>query len=87
MTTNGIEKEIISIISDVAEVETNEVKIDSNLVKDLGINSIKAIEIIVALEKKYKISIRDEDVPKITTPGQIISLTESLITKRAMSNV
>ena len=87
MTTNGIEKEIISIISDVAEVETNEVKIDSNLVKDLGINSIKAIEIIVALEKKYKISIRDEDVPKIITPGQIISLTESLITKRAMSNV
>ena len=86
MTTNGIEKEIISIISDVAEVETNEVKLDSNLVKDLGINSIKAIEIIVALEKKYKISIRDEDVPKITTPGQIISLTESLITKRAMSN-
>ena len=86
MTTNGIEKEIISIISDVAEVDTNEVKLDSNLVKDLGINSIKAIEIIVALEKKYKISIRDEDVPKIITPGQIISLTESLITKRAMSN-
>ena len=86
MTTNGIEKEIISIISDVAEVDTNEVKLDSNLVKDLGINSIKAIEIIVALEKKYKISIRDEDVPKITTPGQIISLTESLITKKAMSN-
>jgi len=85
--TENVEKEITSIISDVAEVETNEVKIDSNLVKDLGINSIKAIEIIVALEKKYKISIRDEDVPKITTPGQIISLTESLITKRAMSNV
>ena len=84
--TENVEKEITSIISDVAEVETNEVKIDSNLVKDLGINSIKAIEIIVALEKKYKISIRDEDVPKITTPGQIISLTESLITKRAMSN-
>ena len=83
---DNLEKEITSIISDVAEVETNEVKIDSNLVKDLGINSIKAIEIIVALEKKYKISIRDEDVPKITTPGQIISLTESLITKRAMSN-
>ena len=84
--TENVEKEITSIISDVAEVETNEVKIDSNLVKDLGINSIKAIEIIVALEKKYKISIRDEDVPKIITPGQIISLTESLITKRAMSN-
>ncbi|MBI3399645.1 MAG: acyl carrier protein [Deltaproteobacteria bacterium] len=81
-----IEKEVISIISDVAEVDTEEVALDSDLVKDLGINSIKAIEIVVALEKKYKVSIRDEDVPKITTPGQIISLTESLITKRAMSN-
>lgn len=85
--SNNIEKEITSIISDIAEVETNEVMLDSNLVKDLGINSIKAIEIIVVLEKKYKISIRDEDVPKITTPGQIIALTENLITKKEMSNV
>ena len=76
MTTNGIEKEIISIISDVAEVDTNEVTLDSNLVKDLGINSIKAIEIIVTLEKKYKVSIRDEDVPKITYVKQIVDLTK-----------
>lgn len=80
----NVEKEIMSIISDVAEVDTEEITLDSDLVKDLGINSIKAIEVVVALEKKYKISIRDEDVPKITTPRQIITLTENLITKRAM---
>lgn len=82
--TENIEKEIISIISDVSETDAEEITLDSNLVKDLGINSIKAIEVVVALEKKYKISIRDEDVPKITTPRQIITLTENLITKRAM---
>ena len=82
----NVEKEIISIVADVSEVDEGEIKLDSDLVKDLGINSIKAIEIVVALEKKYKISIRDEDVPKITTPKQIISLTESLIAKKTMSN-
>jgi len=87
MTTNGIEKEIISIISDVAEVDTNEVKLDSNLVKDLGINSIKAIEIIVTLEKKYKVSIRDEDVPKITYVKQIVDLTKGLVKQKEGINI
>ena len=77
-----IEKEIMSIISDVAEMDAGEITPDSNLVKDLGINSIKAIEIIVAIEKKYKVSIRDEDVPKITTVKQIIDLTRELIQQK-----
>lgn len=80
--SNNIEKEIISIISDIAEVDTNEVAPDSNLVKDLGINSIKAIEIVVAAEKRFKVSIRDEEVPRITTVKQIVDLTKELINKK-----
>lgn len=83
MTAN-IEKEIISIVADVSETDEGEINLDTNLVKDLGINSIKAIEIVVAIEKKYKISIRDEDVPKITTVKQIIELTKGLISKQKM---
>ena len=30
----------------------------------LEVDSIKAIEITVAIEKKFKISVRDEDVPE-----------------------
>ena len=78
----NVDKEITSIIADVAEVDTGEITPDSNLIKDLGINSIKAIEIVVALEKKYKVSIRDEDVPKITTVKQIIDLTRELIQQK-----
>ena len=79
---DNVEKEIISIISDVSEVDTEEITLDSNLAKDLGINSIKAIEIVVAAEKKYKVSIRDEEVPRITTVKQIVDLTKELINKK-----
>ena len=80
----NIEKDVISIVSEVSEVDEGGISPDTNLVQDLGINSIKAIEIVVAIEKKYKISIRDEDVPKITKIRQIVDLTKELIGKKAV---
>lgn len=79
--TENIEKEIIAIIADVSGVDEKEINLDSDLVKDLEIDSIKAIEIVVAAEKKYKVSIRDEDIPNITTPRQIVDLTKNLLAK------
>jgi acyl carrier protein len=79
--SQNIEKEIISIISEVSGADEVEIKLDSNLINDLEIDSIKAIEIAVAVEKKYKVSIRDEDIPKIMTPRQIVELTQRLLTE------
>jgi acyl carrier protein len=78
---DNVEKEIISIISEVSGMEEQEITLESNLAKDLEIDSIKAIEIIVALEKKYKVSVRDEDIPQITTVKQIVDLAKKLIVK------
>lgn len=75
----NIEKEIISIISDVSGFDEEEITPETNLAKDLEIDSIKAIEITVAIEKKFKISIRDEDVPNITTVRQAVELVEKLL--------
>jgi len=78
---DDIEKEIILIISEVSGMEEDEITPESNLAKDLEIDSIKAIEIIVALEKKFKVSVRDEDIPQIATVKQIVDLTKELIVK------
>jgi acyl carrier protein len=78
----NIEKEIISIISDVSGFEPEEIKPDTNLQNELEIDSIKAIEITVAIEKKIKISVRDEDVPNITTLKQAVELVNTLINQK-----
>jgi acyl carrier protein len=75
----NVEQEIISIISDVSGFDIEEIKPDTNLQNELEIDSIKAIEITVAIEKKFKISIRDEDVPNITTLKQAVELVNTLI--------
>ena len=82
MTTNNVEQEIISIISDVSGFEPEEIKPDTNLQNELEIDSIKAIEITVAIEKKFKIQVRDEDVPNITTLRQAVELVNVLISQK-----
>ena len=77
--SDAIEKEIIAIISDVSGFDPEEIKPDTDLAKELEIDSIKAIEITVAIEKRFKISVRDEDVPNITTVRQAVELVNTLL--------
>ncbi len=80
MSQNTVEKEIISIISDVSGFE--EIKPETNLQSELEIDSIKAIEITVAIEKKFKVSVRDEDIPKIITVKDTIDLVNNLLQQK-----
>jgi acyl carrier protein len=82
MGENSLEKEIISIVSDVSGFDSDEITLDTNLQSELEIDSIKAIEITVAIEKKFKVSIRDEDVPNITTVRQALKLINDLLDKK-----
>jgi acyl carrier protein len=81
--TNFVEKSIVEIISDVSGLDPEEIAMNSNFFKDLEIDSIKAIEITVAIEKKFKISVRDEDVPKLTTVRQAVELVGKLVSLKS----
>jgi len=80
--TNNVEKEIISIISEVSGFDEEEITPEKNFYKDLEIDSIKAIEITVAIEKKFKISVRDEDVPNIATVRQAVEMVNLLLVQK-----
>ncbi len=86
MSTQNVEKEIISIISEVSGFDEKEITTEKNLAEDLEIDSIKAIEITVALEKKFKISVRDEDVPNITTVSQAVDMVKKLLNSGDLTN-
>lgn len=81
MTENDLEKEIIAIMSDITGYDVEEITPETNIVKDLEVDSIKAIEITVAIEKKYKISIREEDVPKIVMVKEAVELVQKSLSQ------
>ena len=79
----NIEEEVKHIIADVIEEDPAKLGTNMNFWNDLGVDSIKAIEISVALEKKLGITVRDEHIPKISTVGDAVALVKSLLAKKA----
>jgi acyl carrier protein len=84
--TDAVESKIISIIAEISGVDEEEITPEKNFYNDLEIDSIKAIEITVAIEKKFKISVRDEDVPKLVTVRQAVDLVNKLLNQNPLPN-
>lgn len=82
---NSIEQQIIAIMADVSGFDEAEITPETNIVEDLEVDSIKAIEITVAIEKKFKVSVRDEDVPRIVSVKQAVELVQRLLAKEPAS--
>ncbi|MEW5759060.1 MAG: acyl carrier protein [Candidatus Omnitrophota bacterium] len=83
LTELSIENELKSLISEIAEVELNKVNCDASLTKDLGVDSMRALELLAALEKKYKIEIAEEDLPKLDKLGTVVELVKKYLAEKS----
>ena len=77
MTAN-LEEEVRQLVSEVIEVPPEEITLDADFFKDLGVDSLKAIEIVAAFEKKYRVIVPENDIPNITTLRQIVEYTKNI---------
>ena len=78
----NLEQEIKEIISNATGIEIEKLKNDANFWDDLGVDSIKAIEITVAIERKYKIRIKDDQVPEISNVGKAVEVVKGSLEKK-----
>jgi acyl carrier protein len=76
--SNSLEEEVKKLVADIIEVPLEKLTPDADFFNDLGIDSLKAIEIVAAFEKKFRIIIPEEDIPKIRTLMQVIEYTKKL---------
>ena len=81
-TPDNLGQEIKELISNATGLSVEEIKPDANFWEDLGVDSIKAIEITVAIERKYKIRVRDEQVAQITTVDQAVKVVREALEKK-----
>ncbi len=74
-----LEKELREIIANITEIEPSEIKLESSFVEDLGMDSMMALEILAAMEKKYKIQVPEEKLGKLTNLKETINLTKEYL--------
>ena len=60
------------------EVDPETITMDTNLIDDLGADSLDVVELIMSLEDMYGISITDEDAAQLYTVQKIVDYLEKL---------
>jgi len=64
------------VVSDKLDVPADEISADSRFVDDLNADSLDQVELIMALEDEYDLTIPDEDAQKILTITDAVSYIE-----------
>ncbi len=70
--------EITKLVSEIIEVPAEQLKPEADFANDLGVDSMKAIEIVAAIEKKLKIVIPEKEIPGIRNLKQVLELVDRL---------
>ena len=65
-------EKIKKIISEVLNVDAEEITMDTTFVDDLGADSLDIFQIIMGLEEEFDIEIANEEAEKIATVGDAV---------------
>ena len=71
-----IQTEVKNLIAEILEVDSSTLDPNARLVEDLGMDSMMALEILVAMEKKYKITIPEEKLAELKTVQAAVDIAQ-----------
>ena len=62
-----LEEQVVEIICKITGMEPSEITKTGHLYRDLGIDSIKGIELVVGVQEKFKIRVDDSKLASLVT--------------------
>ena len=76
VTSQDILASFASIVEEFIGVPTEEVTPDAHLVKDLDIDSLSMVEIVMSAQDKFGVQIPDEELKNLQTVGDVVSYVQ-----------
>jgi len=73
MDKKEIEKKVVEVLADKASMDLKQIKPESSLVDDLGLDSLDAVEMVFELEENYSINIPDDQISEFKTAQDIVT--------------
>ena len=79
---NNVENDIRKLVAEVLETDPSQIDGNASFVKDLGMDSMMALEILAGVEKKYRIAIPEDTLPKFTSLNQTVKIVKDILSKK-----
>lgn len=77
MNREELETKIIELIACKISIEKEDITVDSDFVSKLGFDSLDAVELIMAIEDEFDISIPDSEAELLTSVNNVVNYLQS----------
>lgn len=81
-TSDQIRAEVKRLIANVTEREPDEIPDAAHFMDELGVDSLMAMEVMIAVDKKFKIDIPEEEFNKATNVNESVAMVEKYLAAR-----
>jgi len=72
-------KRIIAIVAEVALRDPGSIDASTQLYSELGLDSLSALELLVAIEDEFSVEIDTDAAKRIKTVGDLVELVSALV--------
>ncbi len=69
-------EKVRAMLAKQLNLPADKIEADSDIIKDLGADSLDVVELLISLEDDYGISIPEEDIVNVKTVQDIVDMIE-----------
>jgi acyl carrier protein len=70
-------EKVKSILADQFDVEEDSITMDTDIVEDLGADSLDVMDLIMTLSDEFDMQVEDSEIGNLTTVGALVNYIES----------
>ncbi len=79
---SNIDQDIRTMLAEILETEPDTINPQANFSKDLGMDSMMSLEILAAIEKKYRIVVPEDMMAKFVSLEQTANVVKDILNKK-----
>lgn len=72
-------EKVRDMLAEALNISAEKITMDSNVIEDLGADSLDMVELLSRLEDEEEITIPEEDLDGLTTVGDIVRELEKIV--------
>ncbi|MCH8498161.1 MAG: acyl carrier protein [Marinobacter sp.] len=72
-----LEQRLVAFIADQLGISADQINAESRIVEDLGADSLDLVELTMAMEEAFNITIEDDQADQLTTVADMIRFLET----------